>query len=118
MMGLLTNSVFYFIPFSHYFFGSCDGSLQTRKVSVNVFERFDNSEFGTESIEFLMSNGPHQIQSANLQVTTRLKGVRYLMSEWFCVCLVATVCVVTTFVTSCVLALLLVIRCKGYLLFL
>jgi len=40
------------IPFSRFFVAS----LHTQTINIKVFEKFDNSDFGIESIEFLLSN--------------------------------------------------------------
>ena len=40
------------VPFSGYFF-SCE---PTEQVTIKIFERFDNDDYGLESIDFLVPN--------------------------------------------------------------
>ena len=64
------------IPFSNYVIPSTTFS---KLVEIKVFEKFDNREFGLETIEFLMSNQEMQIKNATLKVQTSLFGVRWYM---------------------------------------
>ena len=67
------------IPFSGYFF-SCE---PTEEVTIKIFERFDNEDFGLESIDILVPNEALQFKTARMRVKTELDGVRYLMQTWF-----------------------------------
>ena len=64
--------VSYFIP--------CE---PTETVTIKIFERFDNDDFGLESIDFLVPNEALQFKSAYVRVKTELTGIRYLMQTWF-----------------------------------
>mmetsp|Transcript_43559 Transcript_43559/g.57672 ORF Transcript_43559/g.57672 Transcript_43559/m.57672 type:complete len:169 (+) Transcript_43559:1142-1648(+) len=67
------------IPFASYFF-SCE---PTEKVTIKIFERFDNADYGLESIDFLVPNEALQFRTAQARVRTELTGIRYLMHSWF-----------------------------------
>ena len=67
------------IPFSGYFF-SC---AHTEQVTIKIFEKFDNADFGLKSMNFLVPNEALQFKSAHLRVKSSLYGVRWLMQEWF-----------------------------------
>ena len=67
------------IPFSSYFF-SC---AHTEQVTIKIFEKFDNADFGLQSMNFLVPNEALQFKSAHLRVKSTLYGVRWLMQEWF-----------------------------------
>jgi hypothetical protein len=56
------------VPFSGYFVPS----LHTQSIYIKIFEKFDNTDFGTETIEFLLSNEELQYKEANLVVKTSL----------------------------------------------
>ena len=67
------------IPLSSYFF-SC---AHTEQVTIKIFEKFDNADFGLQSMNFLVPNEALQFKSAHLRVKSSLYGVRWLMQEWF-----------------------------------
>ena len=78
------------IPFASYFI-PCE---PTEKVGIKIFERFDNADFGLESVDFLVPNEALQFKSALVRVRTELTGIRYLMQSWF----FTTACI---FIFSC-----------------
>ena len=67
------------IPFSGYFF-SC---APTEQVTIKIFEKFDNADFGLQSMNFLVPNEALQFKSAHIRVKSSLYGVRWLMQDWF-----------------------------------
>ena len=67
------------IPFSSYFV-SC---AHTEQVTIKIFEKFDNADFGLQSMNFLIPNEALQFKSAHLRVKSSLFGIRWLMEEWF-----------------------------------
>ena len=67
------------IPLSSYFV-SCS---HTEQVKIKIFEKFDNADFGLQSINFLIPNEALQFKSAHLRVKSSLFGIRWLMEEWF-----------------------------------
>ena len=67
------------LPMSGYVF-NCE---PTKTVTIKVFERFDNDDFGLESIELLVPNEALQFKTALIRVNTELSGIRYLMHHWF-----------------------------------
>ena len=77
------------IPFSRFFF-ACE---KTEQVTIQIFEKFDNDDFGLESIDFLVPNEALQFKSpAQIRVKTALYGVRWFMEEWFFTCALACIC--------------------------
>ena len=76
---LTLNELIRMIPFSGYFF-SC---AHTEQVKIKIFEKFDNGDFGLQSMNFLVPNEALQFKSAHLRVKSSLYGVRWLMQEWF-----------------------------------
>lgn len=91
----------------------CKSTTQT--VSIKLFEKFDNTEFGLESIEFLLSNEDWQVKNAKLNVKTKLTGLRWCMKEWFYVTLLITVGLMTILVTSTITAMVLTVKSFGFL---
>ena len=89
------------IPLSGYLFHV----EKSQVLGIKVFERFDNKDFGLESVEFLLSNETLQFRKANLRVTTTLQGFKWLIHEWFFTCLFLTVFSLTS------------VCCFGFLLF-
>lgn len=75
------------IPLASYFC-SCE---QTEQVTIRIFEKFDNADFGLESINFLVPNEALQFKSATLRVKSALFGVRWLMQEWFFSCAIVVI---------------------------
>ena len=71
-----------FIPFASRFLG-CPN---TQFITIKIFDKFDNDDFGLEKIEFLVPNDTLQFKSAQINVKTALYGVRYLMHDWFFTC--------------------------------
>ena len=67
------------IPLSSYFV-SC---AHTEQVTIKIFEKFDNADFGLQSMNFLIPNEALQFKSAHLRVKSSLFGIRWLMEEWF-----------------------------------
>merc|ERR1712060_400789 len=75
---LTFREIYSLMPFSEYFFCGT-----TQEVSIQIFEQFDNDDFGLQTIDFLVPNEALQFKSANLRVTTILSGVRYFMYNWW-----------------------------------
>jgi hypothetical protein len=55
---------------------------QTEEISITLFERFDNNDFGLHSVELLMHNEHLQLKQSKLRVKTVLHGIRRFMVEW------------------------------------
>ena len=99
------------VPFSGYFF-TCE---KTEQVTIEIFEKFDNDDFGLESIEFLVPNEALQFKSpAKLRVKTALYGVRWFMEEWFFTCALACICGMT-FAMSVLIVITILILKRIYL---
>jgi hypothetical protein len=49
---MLFRDIVSFIPLSGYFMPS----LRTQSIHIRIFDKFDNADFGIDSLEFLMSN--------------------------------------------------------------
>jgi len=88
------------VPFASYFF-SCE-PIET--VTIKIFERFDNGDFGLESMDLLVPNEALQFKEARVRVRTELTGVRYLMHSWF-----ITVALVFIFASTCSISIFAVI---------
>ncbi len=74
---------------------------------IKIFERFDNDDYGLESIDFLVPNEALQFKSARVRVQTELSGVRYLMETWFIATALAFIFASTFFISlSTVIAIL------------
>ena len=96
-----------FIPFSSYFI-VCE---KTELVTIQIFEKFDNDDFGLESIEFLVPNEALQFKSpAKIHVKTALYGVRWFMAEWFFTCALACVCGMTFAMSLLIVITILVLK--------
>lgn len=65
---LIYKDVLSIVPFSGYLIPS----LHTQTINIKIFEKFDNKDFGMESIEFLLSNEELQFREAKLLVKTNL----------------------------------------------
>lgn len=72
---LFLKELLHLVPYSSYFM-SCP---KTQLVSIAIFEKFDNADFGTQSIDFLVPNDSLQFKAARLRVRTSLFGPRYYM---------------------------------------
>ena len=59
------------------------GCPNTQFITIKIFDKFDNDDFGLESIDFLVPNDALQFKQAHLNVKTGLYGVRFLMHDWF-----------------------------------
>ena len=86
-------------------------------IEIKIFEKFDNSDFGIESIEFLLSNDSINIKKAILKVRTTLYGVRWYMQEWFFTSMIIVVVTVTKLITCGVLVFVLILKRAGWLMF-
>ena len=51
-LSLTIRDLLSLVPYSDYFY-SCE---QTEQVTIQIFEKFDNDDFGLESIDFLVPN--------------------------------------------------------------
>lgn len=95
------------VPFSEYFF-ACE---RTQEVTIKIFEKFDNDDFGLESVEFLVPNEALQFKSpAKVRVKTVLYGVRWFMDEWFLTCAFLTICSMTFTMSLLILVTILVLK--------
>ena len=95
------------IPFADFFF-SCG---KTELVTIKIFEKFDNEDFGLKSIDFMVPNEALQFKTATVRVNTALFGIRYFMSEWFFTC--ALLCIsAMTFGMSFFLILVIILAKK------
>jgi hypothetical protein len=103
---LFIREVMDLIPFVSSFYG-CEG---TEEVSIRIFDKFDNADFGLSSIEFLMPNDALQFKSSKVNVKTVMFGIRYLMREWFFT--VALICISIMTASMCSGALVLLISLK------
>ena len=52
-------------------------------MKIKVAENFNNAEYATNKIEFLVSDASLQFSKATLRIESSLHGVRYLMRRWF-----------------------------------
>ena len=86
-------------------------------IEIKIFEKFDNSDFGIESIEFLLSNDSINIKKAILKVRTTLYGVRWYMQEWFFTSMIIVVVTVTKLISCGVLVFVLILKRAGWLMF-
>ena len=86
-------------------------------IEIKIFEKFDNSDFGIESIEFLLSNDSINIKKAILKVRTTLYGVRWYMQEWLFTSMIIVVVTVTSLISSGVLVFVLILKRAGWLMF-
>ena len=86
-------------------------------IEIKIFEKFDNSDFGIESIEFLLSNDSINIKKAILKVRTTLYGVRWYMQEWFFTSMIIVVVTVTKIISCGVLVFVLILKRAGWLMF-
>lgn len=90
-------------------------SQTNNQVEIKIFEKFNNKEFGLETIEFLMSNQQIFINKASLRVRTSLFGLRYFMQEWFWICMLLMVSMMSTLVCTGLLLVLVIIKRAGWL---
>ena len=86
-------------------------------IEIKIFEKFDNSDFGIESIEFLLSNDSINIKKAILKVRTTLYGVRWYMQEWFFTSMIIVVVTVTSLISSGVFVFVVILKRAGWLMF-
>lgn len=63
-LNLLFRDLLGLIPLSSFFIPS----LRTQRIKIKIFDKFDNADFGIESLEFLMSNDELQYKEARLIV--------------------------------------------------
>lgn len=85
------------------------------QISIKIFEKFDNSDFGLQSLEFLLSNDHLQINESILRVRTTLFGIRWYMQEWFYTVFLVFVGTTTAISCSSVFMLVIVIKRTGWL---
>jgi hypothetical protein len=102
------------VPFSQYLIPT---NTFTELIVIKIFEKFDNKDFGLETIEFLLSNEQLQIKQASLKVRTTLFGIRWYMREWFIACLVIVVASMATIASTIVLVAVFMIKRTGWLTF-
>lgn len=72
------------------------GCPNTQFITIKIFDKFDNDDFGLESIDFLVPHEALQFKQAQVNVRTGLYGVRYIMYEWFFTCAVAVIFLLTS----------------------
>lgn len=83
----------------------------TDRVDVTLFDRFDNKDFGLQSVNLMVHNEHLQFKQAVVRVKTVLTGVRRIMAEWRLTAAVVAIATLTGFLTlSLTLLLLLCLR--------
>jgi len=92
----MVKDVVSMIPFVSSWLGCPD----TQFITIKIFDKFDNDDFGLESIDFLVPNEALQFKQAQLNVRTGFYGVRYLMYEWFYTC--AFVVIISLTISICI----------------
>ena len=98
-------------PYVCEYFGSFIKSCsKTQEVTLELFERFDNNDFGTQSLDLEVSNDLLQFKKATLQVNTQLFGMRYLMHHWFWTTAAIVIIGFSLFFTTCILLVILCIK--------
>ena len=93
---LMVRDITSMIPFCTTLFGCPD----TQFITIKIFEKFDNDDFGLEKIEFLVPNDTLQFKHAHINVKTALYGVRYLMHDWFFTCAAIVISVLTISIST------------------
>lgn len=109
--NLIRSIIGRFVPFSSLIMSS----QSNNEVEIKIFEKFNNKDFGLETIEFLMSNQQIFIKKALLRARTSLFGLRYFMQEWFWTCMLLTVSTMSTLVCTGLLLGLVMIKRAGWL---
>lgn len=86
------------------------------ELVIKVFERFDNSEFGLDSLEFTLSHDSSlQVKTAVLVFETQFTGVKLWMQQWFLTCLGLFVGTVSISTLSLILGVIVLAKKQGYL---
>ena len=76
---LLLNDLYSMMPFT----SACPN---TQRIAIKIFDKFDNDDFGLESIDFLIPHEALQFKQAHINVRISLYGFRYYMHDWFFTC--------------------------------
>ena len=94
------------IPFGASWFGRHN----TQSITIKIFEKFDNDDFGLEKIELLVPNDTLQFRHAQINVRTTLYGVRYLMRDWFFTSAAVVIIVLSFSISSGVLMVIVAMK--------